>query len=260
MHRIKALHSCLFRKRIELHAIKSKFPTISSLTRKKGSIALQAVGSEGETLPDNVGIPLGENFGGATYFMLETHYDNPAMHQDLIDNSGIRIYYTDQIREHDTGMLLVGTEVNFLHLVPPLQNEFTTVGRCMTHCTRKVHSVSFVLICPQCGIASCFQGLTEGVTILNGILHSHLAGRKMRLRHVRGGKELPTILEDNNYDFNYQASRRPANKTVVLPGDELLLECQYNTAKRTKPTFGGNDIAAHAGLCSYVLVKQFNLR
>ena len=85
-----------------------------------------------------MGIPLGENFGGATYFMLETHYDNPAMHQDLVDNSGIRIYYTDRIREHDTGMLLVGTEVNFLHLVPPLQNAFTTVGRCMSQCTRQV--------------------------------------------------------------------------------------------------------------------------
>lgn len=40
-----------------------------------------AVGSEGETLPGHVGIPLGEEFGGGTYFMLETHYDNPGMHR-----------------------------------------------------------------------------------------------------------------------------------------------------------------------------------
>jgi hypothetical protein len=25
-----------------------------------------------------------------------------------------------------------------------------------------------------------------------------------RLRHVRGGKEMPVILEDNAYDFNFQ--------------------------------------------------------
>jgi hypothetical protein len=48
----------------------------------------QAVGSDGEILPEHVGMPLGEPFGGATYFMLETHYDNPAMHKDLVDTSG----------------------------------------------------------------------------------------------------------------------------------------------------------------------------
>ena len=35
--------------------------------------------------------------------------------------SGIRIYYTDRLRRHDTAMLLLGAEVNFLHLIPPLQ-------------------------------------------------------------------------------------------------------------------------------------------
>ena len=33
-------------------------------------------------------MPLGEGFGGATYFMLEIHYDNPAYHKDLVDTSG----------------------------------------------------------------------------------------------------------------------------------------------------------------------------
>jgi len=33
-------------------------------------------------------MPIGENFGGATYFMLETHYDNPGLHKDLVDKSG----------------------------------------------------------------------------------------------------------------------------------------------------------------------------
>ena len=50
-----------------------------------------------------------------------------------------------------------------------------------------------------------FQGLdSDGIYILNGVLHSHLAGRQMRLRHIRKGKELPVILQDNNYDFNFQ--------------------------------------------------------
>jgi hypothetical protein len=31
----------------------------------------------GEMLPEHVGIPVGEQHNGATYFMLEMHYDNP---------------------------------------------------------------------------------------------------------------------------------------------------------------------------------------
>ena len=46
------------------------------------------MGSTGETLPNHVGMPIGEKFGGATYFMLETHYDNPSIEQDLVDTSG----------------------------------------------------------------------------------------------------------------------------------------------------------------------------
>ena len=34
-------------------------------------------------------MPIGEEYGGATYFMLETHYDNPSKDQDLVDTSGM---------------------------------------------------------------------------------------------------------------------------------------------------------------------------
>jgi len=179
-----------------------------------------AVGSEGEILPEHTGMPLGEEFGGATYFMLETHYDNPAYHAPLIDNSGIRIRYTEKLRRYDTGMLLLGSEVNFLQFIPPQQRSFISTGHCTPDCTR--------------------QGLPEsGIKIISGVLHSHLAGRKMRLRHVRDDRELPVIFEDNNYDFNYQASRVPRTETTVYPGDQLILECDYDTQTREQPTFGG---------------------
>ena len=56
---------------------------------------------------------------------------------------------------------------------------------------------------------------------------------------MRSGRELPTVLEDNNYDFNFQSSRRPNHDVLVKPGDELLLECDYHTSDRYQPTFGG---------------------
>jgi len=179
-----------------------------------------AVGSLGERLPPQAGMPLGEEWGGATYFMLETHYDNPAKHAPLIDSSGVRITYTDKLRTYDTGMLLVGSEVNFLQFLPPLQPDFKTVGLCSADCTE--------------------EGLpASGIKIISGVLHSHLAGRRMRLRHVRNGIELPLVLEDNHYDFNFQASRVPRTETVVRPGDDLILECEYDSSTRDQPTFGG---------------------
>ena len=49
------------------------------------------------------------------------------------------------------------------------------------------------------------QGLSpSGVRVLSGVLHSHLAGRRVRLRHLRGGRELPPLLADEAYDFNFQ--------------------------------------------------------
>ena len=43
-------------------------------------------------------------------------------------------------REFDTGMLLLGSEVNFLHVIPPRQRAFTTLGRSAKECTEQVKS------------------------------------------------------------------------------------------------------------------------
>ena len=37
--------------------------------------------------------------------------------------------------------------------------------------------------------------------------HSHLIGRKIRLKHIRNGTELPSEIADETYDFNYQVRK-----------------------------------------------------
>ena len=59
------------------------------------------------------------------------------------------------------------------------------------------------------------------------------------MRHLRNGVEMPTFLADEHYDFNFQVSQRLSQETVILPGDELMVECEYNTIDRSKTTFGG---------------------
>ena len=89
-------------------------------------------------LPDHVGIPLGEEYGGTTYFLVETHYDNPGFHAGVVDNSGLRVFYTDRLREHDTGNVGIGLNAYKLHIIPPRQKAFRSVGVCSSNCTEQV--------------------------------------------------------------------------------------------------------------------------
>lgn len=69
-----------------------------------------------------------------------------------------------------------------------------------------------------------------GIHIISATLHSHVAGRKMKLRHVRNGVEMDRIVEDDTYDFNYQQVRQLENETTILPGDYLITDCAYEVS------------------------------
>ena len=89
-----------------------------------------------------------------------------------------------------------------------------------------------------CQYHDLFQMFPQtGIKLVSVVLHSHLAGKKLRLRHIRNGQELPRVAEDDHYDFNYQQARVLSQEVSVLPGDELVTECVYQTPNRTEPTF-----------------------
>lgn len=182
-------------------------------------IVAWAVGSDGIFFPDHVGLPLGEEHGGANYFLLEVHYDNPTFDKDVVDNSGMRIYHTDQLREHDAGIMMLGHDVVPQHIIPPKQL-FTTVGQCSAECTEKMLPES-------------------GINVIVGMLHTHLLGSGITLRQIRDGKEMPTVLKDDNYDFNYQEGRQLKPEWKILPGDIMITECLYDSTKKNVSTFGG---------------------
>lgn len=49
----------------------------------------------------------------------------------------------------------------------------------------------------------------------------------MMLRHVRNGKEMDKIIEDDNYNYKYQQIRQLTNETLIMPGDYIIAECAY---------------------------------
>lgn len=86
-------------------------------------------------------------------------------------------------------------------------------------------------------------------------MHTHKNGRNVKLSHIRNGTELSRIVEDNNYNYNYQEVRQLANETKVLPGDFMILECAYNTKELKKPTLGGYSL--NEGL---KIIKKINYK
>lgn len=54
------------------------------------------------------------------------------------------------------------------------------------------------------------------LTVFGGMLHAHLAGTKLKFRHFRDGVELPPILQDDHYDFDYQEYRLRKEMIIEL--------------------------------------------
>ncbi|KAJ9581419.1 hypothetical protein L9F63_023400 [Diploptera punctata] len=152
--------------------------------------------------------------------MMETHYSVSPQDVDVSESSGIRVYYTASLRKHDAGVLSVGLDPNWRHIIPPGQPDVVSEGHCISACTQ--HAVP-----------------PTGINIFAVSLHTHQIGRKFRLRHLRQRNELPPISRDYNYDYNYQEYRRLVKPVIVYPGDHLIAECVYNSVERSTITLGG---------------------
>ena len=117
---------------------------------------LWAVGGRALQMPPEAGMPMGKASLGdvstARSVMLEVHYDNPGKEQ-IIDQSGFRLYYTDQLRANDAVILTLGhLNIN----IPAGAKSHEHVNECAATCTQVlyvcVHMWCFVhvYVCVLC--------------------------------------------------------------------------------------------------------------
>ena len=64
----------------------------------------------------------------------------------MIDSSGLRFYYTKQLRKYDAGVLQVGAFVDDTLMIPPKETNWEINGFCNEECTREV-----------CSLKNCLQ-------------------------------------------------------------------------------------------------------
>lgn len=153
--------------------------------------------AQGFNYPPEAGYAL-DPHGGPRYYMLETLYANPRRDAFINDNSGLRLLYTDRLRIHDAGILSIGIDPNWRHIIPPGQPEVVSEGHCIAECTGQTVP-------------------NNGINMFAVIMHTHELGRKVRLRQIRAGEELSPIAADANYDPKYQEYRRLQRPAKVYP-------------------------------------------
>ncbi|XP_004401254.1 PREDICTED: DBH-like monooxygenase protein 1 [Odobenus rosmarus divergens] len=194
-----------------------------------------AIGGEGFSYPPHVGLSLGTPLD-PRYVLLEVHYDNPTYKEGLIDNSGLRLFHTTDIRKYDAGVIEAGLWVSLFHTIPPGMPEFRSEGHCTLECLEEALEAE----------------KPSGIHVFAVLLHAHLAGRGIRLRHFRKGDEMRLLAYDDDFDFNFQEFQYLREEQTILPGDNLITECRYNTKDRSRMTWGG--LSTRNEMClSYLL-------
>ncbi|CAL8109979.1 unnamed protein product [Orchesella dallaii] len=198
------------------------------------SMYVWSKGGKRTVFPSNVGLPVPDKLNENEYYYMEMHFDNPQNLSDKVIVSGVRAYYTNELREHDAGLLIVNHDISPSLTVPAESENFIISGHCSTTCTEKE--------IPE-----------GGITLFNNLFHSHLAGRKMKLRHFRGNTELPWVDVDNQYDFDYQQSKPLSTYVKVEKGDQLTVECTYDTSKNADKKIITGGLSTHEEMCEAIL-------
>ena len=135
----------------------------------------------------------------------------------------MRLHLTDELREHEAGIMELGLIYTPDMAIPPQQKEFKLSGFCSRECTAVV-SVSNGKYSYRSYSSFYFSHLQllqgyprEGVTIFGSQLHTHGTGVRVVTKHVRDGVELPEINRDNHYSTHFQEIRPLRSPRKVLP-------------------------------------------
>jgi Copper type II ascorbate-dependent monooxygenase, C-terminal domain/Copper type II ascorbate-dependent monooxygenase, N-terminal domain len=171
-------------------------------------------------LPLNMGFPLGPADFGYQSFSLEIHYDNPESIENVVDNSGVRVYYVNTMRPIQAGMLEVGDPDVLLADQP--------VGGGITEDAFECGSGCSALALPS-----------TGVTVMRSYFHMHKTGIQASNEIIRNGTVVNTASVEF-FDFAQQGNQPvQAEPFTILPGDAFRVRCRYrNTPNDTSVIFG----------------------
>ena len=75
--------------------------------------------------------------------------------------------------------------------------------------------------------------------MFGSMLHAHTTGAAISLRHIRDGLELEPLEVNDHYDFDFQQTTMYSEHVTILPGDQFIVHCTYNTHERDDMVMAG---------------------
>lgn len=117
-------------------------------------------GAANAELPEDVGFRFGNVSEGFTSVVVQTHYDNPDGKAGLVDSAGVRVYYTEELRPIDMGVIQLGDPVVSLEGVPLPEGKTSISFACPSSCTEQYFEVCCALCFACCvGVVGCVCAL-----------------------------------------------------------------------------------------------------
>ena len=104
-------------------------------------IYVWSFGQGPECFDDEYGVRIGQS--GFKTIVIEMHWNNPQELSGETDSSGVRLYYTPQLRQYDAQTLFFGQV--WLEL-PPRQKHVLQTARCAAECIEHIFNSTTVYI------------------------------------------------------------------------------------------------------------------
>ncbi|CAL1525883.1 unnamed protein product [Lymnaea stagnalis] len=172
-------------------------------------------GQPGTCFGETVGYRMGKS--GFQRFKLEIHYSNRKLSSGVSGSSGLNLYYKPaSATVHDLVTLRTGQS---LLEIPPGRPSVTQVGVCNGTCTRTT--------------------LSKPAYISHALNSMHSLGVAMKIELRRNGIKLADISNDAVYNYEAPSTRYHRPHIELLPGDEVVTTCVYNTTASKRWVYQG---------------------
>ncbi len=166
-------------------------------------------------LPPEAGYLIGDTPGGNVTLRLQVHYNNPLGQSGEVDSSGLDVWVTDELRENNAGTLVFG-DIEGIE-IPPGQPAHEHIMTCSSAVT-----------------AAQFPG---PINVFGASMHAHDLGSVLWTEVYRDGEMVFELNRDDPFLFDSQNFK--FFERQLLPGDEIVNHCVYDSTDRDSTTYGG---------------------
>ncbi|CAG2187387.1 DBH [Mytilus edulis] len=147
---------------------------------------------------------------------LALHWTNPLLSNSLNDGSGMKLYFTPNLRPNDAGIFITGQ--NYLNIPSGLESH-QEEGECPADCTNQL--------------------FTGNLHVFSALNHMHYLGSEMKVELHRNGAKIADLTDDPLYVYDSPQLHELSPAIEVMPGDSIATKCTYKSTSRSGTTLYG---------------------